>query len=129
MQPNGLNRFLLVRDEFYSDPEGVRRSALSMAFEPVEGITGYMTTHVYHPPGIKRRLEQVLGIKITRWDDDPDQGNGIFYQAFSSGEQTFAFTQARIRQLERGLVEARTSISWRITAPLRLVARLFAFAR
>jgi hypothetical protein len=36
---------------------------------------------------------------------------------------------ARIRQLERGLVEARTSISWRITAPLRLVARLFAFAR
>ena len=36
---------------------------------------------------------------------------------------------ARIRQLQHGLVETRTSISWRITAPLRLLARLFAFAR
>ena len=46
-----------------------------------------MTSLVYHPAGIKRRLEHVLGTKITRWDDDPDQGNGIFYQAFSRGEQ------------------------------------------
>ena len=44
MQRNGLNRFLLVRDEFYSDPEGVRRTALSMAFEPVDGITGSAQT-------------------------------------------------------------------------------------
>jgi hypothetical protein len=87
MKPDGLHRFLLVRDDFYADPEEVRRIALSMAFEPVEGITGYMTARVYHPRGIKRRLEQLLGIKITRWDDDPDQGNGIFYQAFSRGEQ------------------------------------------
>jgi Glycosyltransferase like family len=36
---------------------------------------------------------------------------------------------ARIRQLQRGLMEARTSISWRITAPLRLLGRLFALAR
>jgi len=82
-----LHRFLLVRDDFYSDPEDVRRTALSMPFEPVEGITGYMTSQVYHPAGIKRRLEQVLGVKITRWDDDPEEGNGIFYQAFSSGNQ------------------------------------------
>jgi len=87
MKSNALHRFLLVRDDFYSDPEQVRRIALSMAFEPVEGITGYMTSLVYHPAGIKRRLEHVLGTKITRWDDDPDQGNGIFYQAFSRGEQ------------------------------------------
>jgi hypothetical protein len=82
-----LHRFLLVRDDFYSDPEDVRRAALSMPFEPVEGITGYMTSRVYHPAGIKRRLEQVLGVKITRWDDDPEEGNGIFYQAFSGGDQ------------------------------------------
>ena len=87
MKSNALHRFLLVRADFYSDPEQVRRIALSMAFEPVEGITGYMTSLVYHPAGIKRRLEHVLGTKITRWDDDPDQGNGIFYQAFSRGEQ------------------------------------------
>lgn len=36
---------------------------------------------------------------------------------------------ARIRQLERGVVEARTSISWRITAPLRALGRLRALAR
>jgi hypothetical protein len=36
---------------------------------------------------------------------------------------------AQIRHLQRGLVVTRTSISWRITAPLRLLARLFALAR
>lgn len=82
-----LRRFLLVRDDFYSDPEEVRRIAQSMKYELTEGITGYMTSQVYHPPGIKRRLEQVLGVKITRWDDDPSQGNGVFYQAFSRGER------------------------------------------
>lgn len=88
MKPEaGLRRFLLVRDDFYSDPEEVRHIAQSMKFELCEGITGYMTSRVYHPPGIKRRLEQVLGVKIKRFDDDPDQGNGIFYQAFSRGEQ------------------------------------------
>ena len=84
---NGPRRFLLVRDEFYSDPEEVRRIAQSMRYELTEGITGYMTTEVYHPGGVRQRLERVLGVKITRWDDDPDQGNGIFYQAFSRGSQ------------------------------------------
>lgn len=84
---NGLPRFLLVRDEFYSDPHEVRLIAQAMKYELTEGITGYMTTKVYHPRGMRQRLERVLGVKITRWDDDPDQGNGIFYQAFSRGTQ------------------------------------------
>jgi hypothetical protein len=85
---NGLRRFLLVRDDFYSDPQEVRRIAQSMKYERTEDITGYMTSQVYHPPGARQRLERVLGVKITRWDDDPDQGNGIFYQAFSRGTQS-----------------------------------------
>jgi len=84
---NGLRRFLLVRDDFYSDPDEVRRIARGMKYELVEGITGYMTSEVYHPRGVRQRLERVLGVKITRWDDDPDAGNGIFYQAFSRGTQ------------------------------------------
>jgi len=84
---NGLRRFLLVRDDFYSDPENVRRIAQSMKFEETGDITGFMTSEVYHPAGMRQRLERVLGVKITRWDEDPDRGNGIFYQAFSRGSQ------------------------------------------
>jgi len=84
---NGLRRFLLVRDDFYSDPEDVRRIAQSMKFEETGDITGFMTSEVYHPAGVRQRLERVLGVKITRWDEDPDQGNGIFYLAFSRGSQ------------------------------------------
>jgi hypothetical protein len=84
---NGLRRFLLVRDDFYSDPEEVRRIAQSMKFEETGDITGFMTSEVYHPAGVRQRLERVLGVKITRWDQDPDDGNGIFYQAFSRGSQ------------------------------------------
>jgi len=84
---SGLRRFLLVRDDFYSDPEDVRRIAQSMKFEETGDITGFMTSEVYHRAGVRQRLERVLGVKITRWDQDPDQGNGIFYQAFSRGSQ------------------------------------------
>jgi hypothetical protein len=84
---DGLRRFLLVRDDFYSDPEDVRRIAQSMKYEETGDITGFMTSEVYHPAGVRQRLERVLGVKITRWDEDPDEGNGIFYQAFSRGSQ------------------------------------------
>jgi hypothetical protein len=87
MKPGSIRRFLLVRDDFYSDPDEVRRIARTMKFEECEDITGYMTSKVYHPPGVRRRLERVLGVKITRWDTDGDSGNGIFYQAFSRGTQ------------------------------------------
>jgi hypothetical protein len=89
MEPTAprLRRFLLVRDEFYSDPDEVRRLARSMKYQETGDVTGFMTSEVYHPPGVRRRLERMLGVKITRWDTDPEEGNGIFYQAFSRGEQ------------------------------------------
>ena len=58
-----------------------------MKFEETGDITGFMTSEVYHPGGVRQRLERVLGVKITRWDEDPNEGNGIFYQAFSRGSQ------------------------------------------
>ena len=79
-------RFLLVRDDFYPDPDAVRKIAQAMSYREVEGITGYMTDEVYQPPGMRRRLEQILGVRITRWDEDPGEGNGIFYAGFSAGK-------------------------------------------
>lgn len=80
-----FRHFLLVRDGFYDDPDAIRRIAQSMKYEEREGITGLMTTEVYHEPGVRERLEKILGARITRWDTDPDDGNGIFYAGFSGG--------------------------------------------
>lgn len=79
-------RFLLVKDNFYSDPEKVYQTALRSKFYEPEGYTGLRSTTVYHEKGIKTKLEKILGIKITRWDTDPDEENGIFYQAMSKGK-------------------------------------------
>ena len=77
--------FLVVRDDFYPDPDAVRRIAQSMKYYEPPGITGFRTDEVYHKRGMRRRLELILGTQITRWDDDPEEGNGIFYHGFSSG--------------------------------------------
>lgn len=78
-------RFLLVRDDFYPDPDKVRAIAQGMTFREHPGVTGHMSDDVYQPRGLRRRLEHILGMRITRWDDDPEEGNGIFYKAFSVG--------------------------------------------
>src|SRR5258705_3610282 len=79
-------RFLLVKDNFYRDPELVYQTALRSIFYEPEGYTGLRSTAVYHEKGIKTKLEKILGIKITRWDTDPDLENGVFYQAMSKGK-------------------------------------------
>jgi hypothetical protein len=81
-----FHRFLIVRDDFYSDPGHVRRIAQGMTFRERDAITGFMTDEVYHPPGVRRRLETILGLRINRWDTDPKEGNGIFFGGFSAGE-------------------------------------------
>lgn len=79
--------FLLVRDEFYRDPDAVRAHALAMDYFEPEDASGFRTRRVYHEPGIRKRLERILGTPITRWDDDPDEGNGVFYLSFSRGKR------------------------------------------
>jgi hypothetical protein len=81
-----FRRFLLVRDGFYEDADAVRRIAQSMKYEERDDITGFMTREVYHQPQVRQRLERILGVRITRWDTDPEEGNGIFYGGFAAGK-------------------------------------------
>jgi hypothetical protein len=80
-----LRRFILVRDRFYSHPDFVRRIAQSMSYREYTDITGYVTDKVYHERGIRRRLEKIIGVRITRWNDKPYDGNGVFFGGFSTG--------------------------------------------
>ena len=79
-------RFLIVKDNFYSDPELVYQTALRSIFYEPKGYTGLRSKTVYHEKGVKTKLEKILGIRISRWDTDPDEENGVFYQAMSIGK-------------------------------------------
>lgn len=81
------SRFLLVKDNFYSHPEKVLDAARTAEYYEPEHVTGFRSRKVYHEPGIKRKLENILGIRITRWDTDPLEENGVFYQGFSKGKR------------------------------------------
>ncbi len=80
-------RFILVKDNFYCDPQKVYREAMSADYYQPEHATGFRSTSVYHEKGVKQKLEKILGIKITRWDADPLDENGVFYQGFSDGKR------------------------------------------
>jgi hypothetical protein len=87
MQKTPYPRFLIVKDNFYDNPEQVLKAAqLAEYYEP-EHITGYRSYTVYHPPHTRQKLEKIIGIKITRWDIDPLEENGVFYQGFSKGKK------------------------------------------
>ncbi len=78
-------RFILVKDDFYQNPESVYAAARNATYHQPEDVTGLRSTVVYHQPGVKSKLEKILGIKITRWDTDPVLENGVFYQGFAKG--------------------------------------------
>jgi hypothetical protein len=78
-------RFILVKDDFYNHPDKVYQAALNAKYHQPEDVTGLRSVKVYHEPGVKAKLEKILGIKITRWDTDPIEENGVFYQGFSKG--------------------------------------------
>ena len=81
------HRFILVKDNFYADPEKVKQEAINAVYYEPRYYTGFRSKSVYHEPGIKVKLEEILGIKITRWDTDPKDENGIFYQGFAKGSR------------------------------------------
>ena len=80
-------RFVLVKDNFYADPDKVFKAAIKAAYYQPEDVTGLRSKTVYHEPGVKAKLERILGIKITRWYKDPLEENGVFYQGFSRGNK------------------------------------------
>ena len=80
-----IPHLLLVRDDFYSSPNIARREAQQAKYTEPEHCTGFRSLHVYHERGVRKRLEGLLGVQITRWDSDPAEGNGVFYQGYSQG--------------------------------------------
>ncbi len=80
-------RFVLVKDNFYSDPTKIYKAAHDAVYFEPRYYTGFRSKTVYHEPGIKTKLETILGIKITRWDTEPQEENGVFYQGFSKGSR------------------------------------------
>ena len=77
--------FVLAMDGFYGDVSRVHRAAREATYHELEHVTGWRSNTVYHPPGVRKKLERLLGLRITRWDTDPAQENGVFYQGFARG--------------------------------------------
>lgn len=86
MEKLKYSRFVLVKDNFYKNPLKVVQMAKSAHYYEPEHVTGFRSNAVYHEDGVKMKLENILGIKITRWDTDPLQENGVFYKGFSKGK-------------------------------------------
>jgi len=58
-----------VVDNFYADPDAVRRFALSCKYDPhPANHKGKRTDQCYLFAGLKERFEQIIGSKITNWD-------------------------------------------------------------
>lgn len=79
-------RFVIVKDDFYDDPLNVYQQAKQADFYEPRFYTGLRSKNVYHEPGVKTKLENILGVKINRWDTDPVMENGVFYQGSSKGK-------------------------------------------
>ena len=87
MQKLAYKRFVLVKDHFYADPLSVYHTAKAAQYYEPEHSTGFRSKTVYHEKGVKEKLESFLGIHITRWDTDPLEENGVFYQGFAGGKR------------------------------------------
>ncbi len=84
-----LRRFYHVVDNFYENPDEIRRCALNRSFSLNDDVTGWRTPAL-HPKGIKKRIEQRFGVKIKYWERDLNASetcNGVFLSAFSQGKR------------------------------------------
>jgi hypothetical protein len=86
MSTGSYKRFLIVKDDFYEDPQKVYNEALNAEYHEPKYYTGFRSRKVYHQPRVKQKLERILGIKISRWDTDPTDENGVFYFGFAKGK-------------------------------------------
>jgi hypothetical protein len=80
-------RFICVADDFYPDPAAIYHAARAARYHEPDDSTGFRSEQVFHAAGIKARLERLLGVRITRWDTDPAEGNGVFYMSLASGRR------------------------------------------
>lgn len=63
------NKRAFVVDNFYRDPYGVRDYALKQEFFDDPGYIGRRTRTQHFLPGVKEKFEQIIGKKITKWED------------------------------------------------------------
>jgi hypothetical protein len=80
-------RFIKVCDGFYRHPAAVYQRARAARYCELDDATGLRTRSAYLEPGVRARLSRLLGVRITRWDRDPAEGNGVFYQGLAWGSQ------------------------------------------
>jgi hypothetical protein len=82
-----MKRFIQVIDNFYPNPDKVRRKALEMSYTEPEDYVGWRTK-AYQPKGIKELIEKSFRLRIRFWEDDLtaiESCNGVFFSAFSKG--------------------------------------------
>ena len=79
-------RRLTVFDAFYRNPDALRETALKLKYYEPSDITGCRSKPVV-VPGTKRRLEEVLHVKIREWSTRGDRGydNGVFFMSLANG--------------------------------------------
>jgi glycosyltransferase involved in cell wall biosynthesis len=69
-------RQILVVDDFYADPDAVRRLAIGSEFGATPAYhKGQRTTDTYRPDHVREALEALLDKRITKWDYGT---NGVF---------------------------------------------------
>jgi hypothetical protein len=66
-------RFFVV-DNFYENPNEVREFALQQWFFDDQGYLGMRTRKQFLFEGVKEKFEEIMGRKITQWEDQPMNG-------------------------------------------------------
>lgn len=69
---NDYDKMIWVADNFYKNPDEVRDYALTREFEEGglgRGYIGRRTPKQYLFPGLKEAFEEIMGKKITRWEE------------------------------------------------------------
>ncbi len=82
-----------VVDNFYDDPNAVRRFALEQEY-PIQGNYPGRRTASFANEGLKRRFEDILGFKITSWNTEDKNYNGAF-QICNSQDVTWVHHDAQ----------------------------------
>ena len=109
-----------IIDDFYEDPNAIREFALSQYYFDDEGYLGMRTRKQFMIKGVKEKFEEIMGAKITKWNDygmngrfqstiagtstvyhcDAQQWAGMIYLTpdapFSSGTKIMANKKSRI---------------------------------
>jgi hypothetical protein len=82
-----------VVDNFYEDPDYIRKFALSLTFnEHTDYHKGKRTDECYRFPGLKESLEKILNCKITNWDK---YGTNCCFQTCIAGDQLVYHTDGQ----------------------------------